>query len=45
MNRFVNHTFAAVVAFTLALGSICAIVTVPLAQAAAPAVLALPVIA
>jgi hypothetical protein len=45
MNRFVNHTFAALAAFTLALGSIGAIVTVPPAQAAAPALLALPVIA
>lgn len=45
MNRFANHTFAAVAAFALALGSIGAIVTVPSAQAAAPTVFALPLIA
>jgi hypothetical protein len=45
MNRFVNQSLAALAAFTLALGSIGAIVTVPPAEAAAPAALALPNIA
>ena len=46
MNRFVNHSLAALAAFSLAFGSIGAIVTVPPAQAEAPAAaLALPVIA
>jgi hypothetical protein len=45
MNRFMNHSLAALAAFTLALGSIGAIVTVPSAQAETPAALALPLIA
>jgi hypothetical protein len=45
MNRFANHAFAALAAFVLALGSIGAIVTVPPAQAAAPAALSLPPLA
>jgi hypothetical protein len=45
MNRFVNHAFAAAIAFTLTLGSIGAIVTVPPAQAETPAMLAMPEIA
>ena len=42
MNHFMNHAFAALAAFVLAIGSIGAIVTVPPAQAAAPGALALP---
>lgn len=45
MPRFLNHTLAAVLAFTFAVGSIGAIVTVPPAQAAGPAALVLPVLA
>ncbi len=45
MNHFVNHAFAAAIAFALTLGSIGAIVTVPPAQAEAPAVLILPAFA
>jgi hypothetical protein len=45
MNRFLNHSLAAAAAFVLALGSIGAIVTVPPAQAEAPAALILPEIA
>lgn len=45
MNRFVNHTFAALAAFVLTLGSIGAIVTVPPAQAEVPAAFTLPAIA
>lgn len=45
MNRFANHVFAAVCAFALTLGSIGAIVTVPPAQAAAPAAFAMPALA
>ncbi len=45
MNRFVNQSLAALAAFTLALGSIGAIVTVPPAEAANPTALALPNIA
>ena len=36
MNRFANHTLAALAAFVLTLGPIGAIVTVPAAQAATP---------
>lgn len=43
--NLLNHSLAATLAFVLAFGSIGAIVTVPTAQTAAPAVLALPVIA
>jgi hypothetical protein len=42
MTRFADHAFAAVFAFALTLGSIGAIVTVPPAQAAAPAMIGLP---
>ena len=45
MNRFANHAFAALAAFVLTLGSIGAIVTVPLAEAATPAAFANPEIA
>lgn len=45
MPRSFNTTLAALAAFALSLGSIGAIVTVPPAQAAAPAALELPVIA
>ncbi len=45
MNHFVNHAFAAAIAFALTLGSIGAIVTVPPAQAETEAVLAMPEIA
>ncbi|MCZ8135529.1 MAG: hypothetical protein O9266_04430 [Porphyrobacter sp.] len=42
MNRFANHTFAALAAFVLTLGSIGAIVTVPPAHAETPAAINLP---
>ena len=45
MNRPLNTALAACAALLLTLGSIGAIVTVPPAHAAPPAVLALPVIA
>jgi hypothetical protein len=45
MPRSFNTTLAALAALMLSLGSISAIVTVPPAQAAAPAALGLPVIA
>ncbi len=45
MTRFANTALAACAAFVLTLGSIGAIVTVPPAQAAAPAALALPTLA
>ncbi|MCL9983509.1 MAG: hypothetical protein NBV60_10170 [Erythrobacter sp.] len=45
MTRFANTALAAFAALALSLGSIGAIVTVPPAQAAAPAALELPVIA
>jgi hypothetical protein len=45
MPRYMNTTLAALAALALSLGSIGAIVTVPPAQAAAPAALELPVIA
>jgi hypothetical protein len=44
MKRPLNTALAATFAFALTFGSIGAIVTVPPAQAAAPAALALPVI-
>jgi hypothetical protein len=45
MNRFLNHSLAAVAACLLTLWSIGAIVTVPAANAQTPAALALPLIA
>ncbi len=45
MNHFLNHALAAVAAFSLTLGTIGVITTVPPAQAEAPAALALPMIA
>jgi hypothetical protein len=45
MTRLLNHAFAATLAFVLAFGSIGAIVAVPPAQAAAPAMLDLPALA
>jgi hypothetical protein len=45
MNRYFNTAIAAAFAFALTFGSIGAIVTVPPAQAEAPAVLAMPAIA
>jgi len=45
MPRLANHALAACAAVFLSLASIGAVVTVPPAQAAAPAALALPVLA
>ena len=45
MTRFANTALAACAALILTLGSIGAVVTVPPAQAAAPAAFALPVLA
>jgi hypothetical protein len=45
MPRFANAAFAACAAFVLSIASIGAIVTVPPAEAAAPAALDLPVLA
>ena len=45
MNRFMNHSLAALIAAVLTLSSIGAIVTVPPAEAAAPAAFDLPVVA
>ena len=45
MPRFLNHSLAAALAFTLTLGTIGAIVTVPQAQASAPAALVAPELA
>jgi hypothetical protein len=45
MTRFANTALTALAALALTLGSIGAIVAVPPAQAAAPAVLALPALA